>query len=97
MLLQWVEYDAPCRSGCVRLILASRSHLLLAVLFLSLPLSQGGAPSLMADVATYFEDRGELEKAVQLYQRAGDLSRALDLCFRAAAAQVVKCASIVLY
>jgi intraflagellar transport protein 140 len=51
----------------------------------------------MADVATYFEDRGELEKAVQLYQRAGDLSRALDLCFRAAAAQVVKCASIVLY
>jgi len=42
----------------------------------------------MADVATYFEERGELEKAVQLYQRAGDISRALDLCFRAAAAQV---------
>jgi intraflagellar transport protein 140 len=43
----------------------------------------------MADVATYFEERGELEKAVQLYQRAGDISRALDLCFRAAAAQVL--------
>ncbi|CAN0369339.1 unnamed protein product, partial [Scytosiphon promiscuus] len=43
-------------------------------------------PSLMASVAEYLEDKGELEKAVQLYQKAGEVTRALDLCFRAGSA-----------
>ncbi|CAN0099903.1 unnamed protein product, partial [Scytosiphon promiscuus] len=43
-------------------------------------------PSLMVSVAEYLEDKGELEKAVQLYQKAGEVTRALDLCFRAGSA-----------
>lgn len=39
-------------------------------------------PSLMVSVAEYFEEKGELEKAVQLYQKAGEVTRALELCFR---------------
>ncbi|CAM9512491.1 unnamed protein product, partial [Sphacelaria rigidula] len=39
-------------------------------------------PSLMVSVAQHLESKGELEKAVQLYQKAGDVTRALDLCFR---------------
>ncbi|CAM9220844.1 unnamed protein product, partial [Hapterophycus canaliculatus] len=42
--------------------------------------------SLMASVAEYLEDKGELEKAVQLYQKAGEVTKALDLCFRAGGA-----------
>ena len=41
------------------------------------------APSLMIDCAVHFEGKGELEKAVQLFYKGGDLPRALDLCFRA--------------
>lgn len=37
----------------------------------------------MVSVAEHLESKGELEKAVQLYQKAGDVTRALDLCFRA--------------
>lgn len=40
-------------------------------------------PRLMVSVAEHLESKGELEKAVQLYQKAGDVTRALDLCFRA--------------
>lgn len=36
----------------------------------------------MVSVAEHLESKGELEKAVQLYQKAGDVTRALDLCFR---------------
>jgi intraflagellar transport protein 140 len=43
------------------------------------------SPPLMIDVALYFEKKGELEKAVQLYQRAGDIPKALDICFKAGA------------
>lgn len=43
------------------------------------------SPPLMIDVALYFENKGELEKAVQLYQRAGDIPKALDICFKAGA------------
>jgi intraflagellar transport protein 140 len=39
--------------------------------------------SLMLDCASHFEEKGELEKAVELYHKGGDLPRALDLCFRA--------------
>lgn len=42
-------------------------------------------PSLMLSVAEYLEERGDLEKAVQLYQKAGEVTKALDLCFRAGA------------
>lgn len=41
------------------------------------------APALMIECATHFENKGELEKAVQLFYKGGDLPRALDLCFRA--------------
>ena len=37
----------------------------------------------MLDCAAYFENKGELDKAVQLYHKAGDLTHALDVCFRA--------------
>lgn len=40
-------------------------------------------PSLMLDCAAYFEAKGELDKAVQLYHKGGDLGHALDVCFRA--------------
>eukprot|EP00606_Chrysophyceae_sp_TOSAG23-5_P000414 GSChrysophyteH2.ASY1.ANO1.1513.1 assembled CDS len=40
--------------------------------------------SLMLDCGDYFEGKGEPDKAIQLYHKGGDLSRALDLCFRAA-------------
>ena len=39
--------------------------------------------SLMLDCGDYFEGKGEPDKAIQLYHKGGDLSRALDLCFRA--------------
>jgi len=42
-------------------------------------------PSLMLDCASYYEAKGELDKAVQLYHKGGDLPRALDLCFQAGA------------
>lgn len=41
-------------------------------------------PALMVSVAEHLERKGEMEKAVQLYQKAGDVARALDVCFRAA-------------
>ena len=40
-------------------------------------------PSLTISVAEHLEEKGELEKAVQLYQKAGEVTRALELCFRA--------------
>lgn len=39
-------------------------------------------PSLQVDCASYFERKGEYEKAVQLYQKGGELGKALDLCFK---------------
>lgn len=38
---------------------------------------------LMLDTAEYFEQRGELDKAVLLYQKAGKEKRAVELCFSA--------------
>lgn len=35
----------------------------------------------MLDTAEYFEQRGELDKAVLLYQKAGKEKRAVELCF----------------
>lgn len=40
-------------------------------------------PALMVSVAEHMEEKGELEKAVQLYQKGGDVTRALELCFKA--------------
>ena len=37
----------------------------------------------MLDTAEYFEQRGELDKAVLLYQKAGREKRAVELCFSA--------------
>ena len=39
--------------------------------------------SLMLECASHFESRGELDKAIQLYHRGGDLVHAMDLCFKA--------------
>jgi intraflagellar transport protein 140 len=39
-------------------------------------------PSLMLDCAQHFEEKGEYDKAVQLYHKGGDYPKALDLCFR---------------
>ncbi|TYZ64918.1 hypothetical protein PybrP1_001141 [[Pythium] brassicae (nom. inval.)] len=40
-------------------------------------------PGDMLECAAYFEARREMEKAVQLYHKGGDVARALDLCFQA--------------
>ena len=40
-------------------------------------------PKVMISSAKYFESKGSVQQAVQLYQHAGRLSKALDLCFRA--------------
>lgn len=40
-------------------------------------------PADMLECAAYFEVRGEMEKAVQLYQKGGNIPKALDLCFQA--------------
>lgn len=37
----------------------------------------------MLDTAEYFEQRGELDKAVLLFQKAGREKRAVELCFSA--------------
>merc|ERR1712072_933379 len=37
----------------------------------------------MLETAEYFEKKGAFEKAVNLYQKGGNIPRALDLCFRA--------------
>jgi intraflagellar transport protein 140 len=41
--------------------------------------------SLMLDCGAYFESKGDIDNAVQLYHKGGDLPRALDLCFKAGA------------
>lgn len=43
-------------------------------------------PSLQVDCALYFERKGEFEKAVHLYQKGGELAKALDLCFKVGSA-----------
>ena len=48
---------------------------------MSLSLMSG--PKVMVSSARYFESKGAEKRAVQLYQRAGKLAKALDLCFRA--------------
>lgn len=40
-------------------------------------------PSDMLECAAYFEERYEMEKAVQLYHKGGNVAKALDLCFQA--------------
>ena len=40
-------------------------------------------PEVMTEAAMYYEEKGLNEQAVQLYQKGGRLSRAIDLCFRA--------------
>jgi len=37
---------------------------------------------LKVDAATYFESKGDLDKAVMLYQKGGRIPKALDLCFK---------------
>eukprot|EP00002_Diphylleia_rotans_P014154 TRINITY_DN2751_c0_g1_i8.p1 TRINITY_DN2751_c0_g1~~TRINITY_DN2751_c0_g1_i8.p1 ORF type:complete len:1267 (-),score=275.99 TRINITY_DN2751_c0_g1_i8:1005-4805(-) len=40
------------------------------------------SPEMMVDAAHYFEEKGNLDKAVSLYHKGGALARALDICFR---------------
>jgi len=37
---------------------------------------------MMVESAAYFEERGMMAQAVELYQKAGNTGRAIDLCFR---------------
>jgi len=46
------------------------------------PRLKNSRPSLQIECAAYFEHKGDYEKAVQLYQKGGDVSKALDLCFK---------------
>ena len=39
-------------------------------------------PQMMIESAAYFEARDMPERAVTLYQKGGNLSKAVDLCFR---------------
>ena len=39
-------------------------------------------PSLMLDCASHFEQKGDMDKAIQLFHKGGDLAHALDLCFK---------------
>jgi len=39
-------------------------------------------PALMIECAQHFEAKNEIDKAVQLYHKGGDIPRALELCFR---------------
>ena len=45
-------------------------------------LAMQAPPKLMVESAAYFEERNMPDKAVSLYQKAGNVSRAIDLCFR---------------
>lgn len=40
-------------------------------------------PSDMLECAQYFEEHRDMEKAVQLYNKGGNVTKALDLCFQA--------------
>lgn len=39
-------------------------------------------PSVTLDAAIYFEKKGEMEKAVLLYQKSGRTAKAIDICFQ---------------
>ncbi|KAL9643912.1 hypothetical protein ABK040_013321 [Willaertia magna] len=43
---------------------------------------QSNNEKLMIDVATYFENNNLIDKSVLLYQKGGNLSKAIDLCFK---------------
>jgi len=47
-----------------------------------LGLAMHAGPRLMVDSAKHFEDVGDYAQAVQLYAKAGEIPRALELCFR---------------
>jgi len=73
-----IQYFA--KSGCYNhAIRLARQYQLDADL---LQFSIKARPSLQVDCARYFEGKGEFEKAVQLYQKGGELLKALDICFR---------------
>merc|ERR1719502_1434147 len=48
-----------------------------------LGLAMHATPRLMVDSARHFEESGEYAQAVQLYAKAGEIPRALELCFSA--------------
>ena len=39
-------------------------------------------PKQMCEAAAYFESRGQEDRAVMLYQKGGNVSKAVELCFR---------------
>lgn len=44
-------------------------------------LSMQAPAKVMVQSARYFEDKGQFDQAAKLYQRGGNMSRALELCF----------------
>ena len=45
-------------------------------------LAQQAPPKVMAEAAEHLEQRGMFDQAIQLYSQSGNMSRALDLCFK---------------
>ena len=76
--------DAGCYNHSIRL---TRAYNLDAEI---MRFAVRATPSLMLDCATYFESKGEFEKAVSLFHKGGDPGRAMDLCFRAGEAMQKK-------
>ena len=46
--------------------------------------------AVMIDCAEYFERKGEVERAVSLFQKGGNIAKALDLCFRSQLFEVLR-------
>lgn len=59
----------------------ARAHSLTDQVFLVA--QKSGQPRVLSDAARYFEEIQDLERAVVLYKKAGQQSKALDLCFGA--------------
>eukprot|EP00760_Papus_ankaliazontas_P030709 PhM_4_TR4984/c0_g1_i1/m.85387/K19672/IFT140; intraflagellar transport protein 140 len=74
--------DLFCVAGalkhCIRI--ARESDLVGEVMTQSL---KSNDPSVLLDSASYFEERGLLDKAVTLYHKGGDLRKALETCIQA--------------
>ena len=68
--------SAGCYNQAIRL---ARAHSLDAEL---MRFALKSTSSLMLDCANHFEQKGEMDKAIQLYHKGGDIAHALDLCFK---------------
>ena len=42
----------------------------------------------MSEAATYFEEQGQPDRAVALYQKSGNIAKAVELCFKASSSPI---------